>query len=307
VTKILTFDGGGVRGALQARICQRLETLLPEVFAGTWERHLPRETEIASFWEEAIPAVRGRHPGFVFLAEAYWGLEGALQAQGFDYTYDKELYDKLREGDVPGVRAHLAGDAEAQARCARFIENHDEPRAASVFGAARWRSAAAAAFFSPGLKLMHEGQLEGRRVKLPVQLGRRPAEEADEEAARGHAAFLDALRDPVFRDGAFSLWEVSPAGPDDPTHEAILALRWSPAEPRGAGRGFLVVSNAGERTAYGRILFPAPFAEGKWILWDRYDGSRYERDGEEMVPPGPGLFVGLEPGQVHLFEIAAWG
>ena len=35
------------------------------------------------------------------MAEAYWDLEWALQQQGFDYCYDKRLYDRLVTGDAP--------------------------------------------------------------------------------------------------------------------------------------------------------------------------------------------------------------
>ena len=46
-------------------------------------------------------------PDFVFMAEAYWDLEWALQQQGFDYCYDKRLYDRLvherRRGRAAGT------------------------------------------------------------------------------------------------------------------------------------------------------------------------------------------------------------
>ena len=52
----------------------------------------------ADYWPTDHPAVRARHPRFLFLAEAYWDLEWALQQQGFDFCYDKRLYDRLRHG-----------------------------------------------------------------------------------------------------------------------------------------------------------------------------------------------------------------
>jgi hypothetical protein len=52
-----------------------------------------------------------------------------------------------------------------QERSARFLENHDEPRAASVFQPEQHRAAAAIAFLAPGLRFFHEGQLDGRRVE----------------------------------------------------------------------------------------------------------------------------------------------
>ena len=47
------------------------------------------------FWPEAIAAIKRRHPEFMFVAEVYWDMEWELQQAGFDYTYDKRLYDRL--------------------------------------------------------------------------------------------------------------------------------------------------------------------------------------------------------------------
>ena len=43
-------------------------------------------------------------PHFIFLAEAYWDMEWELQQQGFDYCYDKRLYDRLVHAEPPAVR-----------------------------------------------------------------------------------------------------------------------------------------------------------------------------------------------------------
>ena len=72
-------------------------------------------------------------PDFCFMAEVYWDLEWTLQQQGFDYTYDKRLYDRLREGHARPVREHLHAGLDYQDKLARFLENHDEPRAAATF------------------------------------------------------------------------------------------------------------------------------------------------------------------------------
>ena len=54
-------------------------------------------------------------------------------AAGFDYTYDKRLYDRLRMGQPRPVREHLQAGLDYQNKLARFLENHDEPRAAATF------------------------------------------------------------------------------------------------------------------------------------------------------------------------------
>ena len=93
--------------------CDMAMLLLPEVFERTWG------IQAGPFWPRAIDAVRQRHPGFLFMAEVYWDLEWTLQQQGFDYTYDKRLYDRLRDGHAasgagaPARRHGLPGQARA--------------------------------------------------------------------------------------------------------------------------------------------------------------------------------------------------
>ena len=135
------------------------------------------------------------------MAEAYWDLESALQQQGFNYCYDKRLYDRLAHENASSVRLHLLADIAYQEKLVRFIENHDEPRAAATFSALQQRAAAVTILTLPGAKLLHEGQLEGCRAKLPVQLGRRPIEPADGELRAFYLKLIPAVNDKAFREG----------------------------------------------------------------------------------------------------------
>ena len=92
---------------------------------------------------------------------------GPLQQQGFDYCYDKKLYDRMEHGDAESVRLHLLADMAYQQGLVRFLENHDEPRAAATFAAEKARAAAVTLLTLPGAKLLHEGQFEGRQGTAP--------------------------------------------------------------------------------------------------------------------------------------------
>ncbi len=81
--------------------CDMAMLVLPEIFERTWG------IAASPFWPGATAAVRAKVPGFLFLAEVYWDLEWTLQQQGFDYTYDKRLYDRLVQGHARPVREHL--------------------------------------------------------------------------------------------------------------------------------------------------------------------------------------------------------
>jgi hypothetical protein len=110
--------------------CDMAMLLLPEVFQRSWS------LTPAPFWPKAIAAVRRSNPEFTFLAEAYWDLEWELQQQGFDYCYDKRLYDRLRTGMQHPFEPTWQRDLDYQARLARFLENHDEPARGGSFSLA---------------------------------------------------------------------------------------------------------------------------------------------------------------------------
>jgi len=107
--------------------CDMAMLILPDVFENTWGR------KAHAFWPFAIQSVREKEPGFCFMAEVYWDMEWTMQQQGFDYAYDKRLYDRLREGHARPVREHFYATPDYQDRLARFLENHDEQRAAASF------------------------------------------------------------------------------------------------------------------------------------------------------------------------------
>ena len=185
--KAIAAQSDGVR-------CDMAMLMMSDTFARTWGARAGPQPD-TDYWPAVIPAVRQDHPDFLFMAEAYWDLEWALQQQGFDYCYDKRLYDRLVQGDAEGVRGHLTADQGYQSRLVRFIENHDEPRAAATFPTDKARAAAVTALSQTGARIVHEGQLDGRTVHVPVFLGRRPDEPPDRELRAFYEQLLAALAD----------------------------------------------------------------------------------------------------------------
>ena len=189
------------------------------------------------YWRTLIPAIKASGREFRFIAEAYWDLEWELQQQGFDYCYDKKLYDRMEHGDAESVRLHLLADLSYQEGMVRFIENHDEPRAAATFPDGKGRAAAVAILTLPGARLLHEGQFEGRKVRLPVFLGRRPAEPVDHDLAAFYGGLLKEINRDVFRNGQWSLCERS-GWPDNQSCRNILTWCWVKDEER-----YLIIIN----------------------------------------------------------------
>jgi glycosidase len=178
--------------------CDMAMLVLPNIFERTWG--------VASqpFWPRATQRVRERVPDFCFMAEVYWDLEWTLQQQGFDYCYDKRLYDRLRDGKARPVREHLFAGLDYQNKLARFLENHDEPRAAATFSPEVHRAAAVITFLAPGLRFLHQGQLDGRRLRISPHLCRAPDEPADQELKLFYDRLLTLLRKPATGPGTAS-------------------------------------------------------------------------------------------------------
>src|SRR5207247_11279046 len=152
--------------------CDMAMLLLNEVFAKTWEKFPCHAAAIErEFWADAIQAVKKSQPDFLFLGEVYWDLEARLQSLGFDYTYDKRLYDYLVYRNPAEVQRHLSSVTPDFVRqSAHFLENHDEPRIASILSWPEHRAAALLTAGLPGLRLLHEGQLAAVRTRPPVHL-----------------------------------------------------------------------------------------------------------------------------------------
>lgn len=295
----------GVAGKCDGVRCDMAMLVLESVFCRTWaELPAPRASEEArgEFWAEAIDAVRREHPGFLFVAEVYWDLEWRLQMLGFDYTYDKALYDRLQHASAAAIRAHLGASADYQRRCVRFLENHDEARAAAAFAPDRHRAAAVIAATAPGMRFFHDGQIEGRRVRPNVHLARR-AEESGGDTEAFYKALLAALRKPALRRGSFAQLMPRDGGPAPSGRDAFVAHRWD--APEG---GVVVVVNYGTRRAQCRVALDLAGTAGRRLrLVDLLTREEYERDGDELQDPARGLYVDLPAYGAHLFEVVRVG
>jgi len=275
--------------------CDMAMLALPDVIARTWgERARPADGSPPvddSFWPHAVARVRRPWPDFVFMAEAYWDLEGTLQQQGFDYTYDKRPYDRLHSQDAGAVRGHLHAAAEYQRRSVRFLENHDEPRAAAAWSPAVHDAAAVIALLLPGLAFIHEGQRSGRRLRAGNHLRRRATEPLDRERQSLYGRLLACLRRPEVRDGHWTLLEPHAAWAGNPTWERFVAFVWE-----GAGDRLLVTVNFGSTQAqcYVRLPDDNSLSGRAVVLSDlMHPGVRYERAGADLA--GSGLYLDLPP------------
>jgi hypothetical protein len=224
-------------------------------------------------------------------------MEWELQQAGFDFTYDKRLYDRLIAGAATPVREHLWADGAFQDRSLRFLENHDEPRAAAAFQPAMHRAAAVVALTGRGLRFVHEGQLEGRRVRVSMHLGRRPVEPVDAGLQTFYLRLLEALRRPELHEGEWRLARVREAWPGNPTHQQLIVSSWQSGDRR-----LLVAVNYGPTQAQGYVGAEMSGLRGRaFTLLDCLGDARYTRSGDDIAEDR--LFLDMPAWGANIFDL----
>jgi len=274
--------------------CDMAMLLLNSIFERTWGSRAGQKPS-TEYWADVISAVKKSSPNFLFIAEAYWDLEWELQQKGFDFCYDKRLYDRLEHENADTVRLHLCADVAYQEKLLRFLENHDEPRAAEAFPAAKERAAAVVTSTLPGARMFHEGQFEGRKVRLPVFLARRPEEAVDTELLGFYHKLLAAINSPVFREGAWSLCERT-GWPDNPSYQNIIAWCWTKS-----GERYLIVVNLSDTWAQAMVHIGWKDLNSRRVtLSDYISNQQYECSGDDVQSSG--LYVSLGPWGCHFLQ-----
>jgi glycosidase len=272
--------------------CDMAMLILPEVFSHTWGL----KTE--PFWPQAIQNIRAKDPNFLFLAEVYWDLEATLQEQGFDFTYDKHLYDRLQAQLARPVREHLFANMDFQSKSARFMENHDEPRAAKTFPLQVHRAAALITYLIPGMRFFHQGQLPGSKARIPMQLCRAPAEADDPKILDYYLRLLGILKLPILRDGEWRLLECHPAWQSNWTWDSYLAFTWEDQN----NEHILVIVNYAPHQSQCYVRLPWQGLSGKQVCFrDIFGEAVYLRSWDDISQVG--LYLDLPAWDFHVFEV----
>jgi glycosidase len=272
--------------------CDMAMLLLNDTFAQTWQRQLqnwPKPQR--EFWQEAIESL----PGFIWMAEAYSNTEWKLQQLGFQFTYDKCFYDRLRDNAVHELRLHLMADYNYQCGSVRFLENHDEPRSQSAF-ADRLPAVAVLMGTVPGMHFYHEGQLDGRKRRIPVQLARAAEEPRDERVRAIYENILRISNDSVFHEGVWT--QLDPQNTGDGSQVNMVAYAWHSAK-----QCWLIVVNLSSGTSTARIFLPDEMigSSRQLLLRDELKEQTYLREAAEIRHKG--LFVLLGGYGAHVFEV----
>ncbi len=279
--------------------CDMAMLILNDVFAKTWaEFPCPAAASVSDFWADAIPLTKRAMPEFLFLAEAYWDLETRLQSFGFDYTYDKRLYDFLMSRQSEKVQHHLLGAGSHFVNASvHFVENHDEQRTASLLSVSEHRAAALAILGLPGARLLHEGQLTGATKHVSIHLGRRPGEPLQPEISAFYESVLAVLRTTSVGNGQGLLLKPSPAWVDNPTARNFVIVQWQ-AEPPDFD--LVVVNLASHPSQCYAPLTIGSLADRNWQMTNLLGPEKFQRSGDDLARTG--LYLDVPPHGAQLFH-----
>lgn len=276
--------------------CDMAMLMTTEVFQRTWG-WMGIKALGTEFWEDIIPAVKAKYPDFIFIAEVYWDMNYQILQQGFDYTYDKTMYDRLTSSDVRGIRSHLWADMAFLKRQIRFIENHDEPRAASAIGIERSRPAAVIICTLPGATLLHDGQFTGRLIKLPVQINRQPHEREHPALHEFYMRLLAEVSDDIYQSGTWITCESLPCEGCQNEFN-ILAYMWQTEEDCR-----LIVLNLSDSWSQARVDLSnvmMPLAGQTWRMLDVLHLTFVEAEGDTLLENG--LIVNLDAHHARIYH-----
>ena len=277
--------------------CDMAMLMMNDVFERTWGERAGAAPGRRLLADRDRRRSRAPIPGFVFIAEAYWDLEWALQQQGFDYCYDKRLYDRLvarrrRGGARPPARPTSATSSGSSAS-SRTTTSRARPRRsrASRHGGGRGHADADRRAARP------RGPARG-----PARCGCRSSSPAG-PTSRPTPTLRDVLRAAARRARATA--SSATATGSSASAAAGRATTRGRTSSSGAGAATsprkLVVVNLGDAPASGHVSLPWDDLRGRaWQLDDAASGEDYERSGDDLRD---GLYVALDPWSWHLFDL----
>lgn len=264
---------------------------------GKWQPSLqPLETE---YWQDIIQSIKKIYPDFLFIAEVYWGLESELLNLGFDYTYDKVLYDRLKYDSPAQILSYIKEHEDRHAHCVHFIENHDEQRAVRFYGKDRSLAGATVICTIPGLRLFYDGQIEGHKIHMPLQVRRSAQEKTDLQTKQYYETLIKACQSDTIRYGDWMPLECGPAYFGDTSYINLLTWCWHYKDQMT-----LVAINYSGIVCTGRVKLPISLDNRTSVkCLDRLNNCTYTSSAGEVMEQG--LFIRLEPWKAHILKIDA--
>lgn len=274
--------------------CDMAMLVTNDIFKKNWGERVGNPPE-KDFWEEIIPSIKQEYPDFKFIGEVYWDMEWELMQQGFDYCYDKRLYDKIVGKNISEIKSHLNADYDYQKKLVRFLENHDEPRVIDKLDKELTQAAAILILTLPGMGLIYEGQMKGYKIRVPVQLKRRKQEEIDTKLFDFYIHLLSIISEKKIKS---KNWEnCSISNQDGNLKKNLVAYHWWDNENH-----FLIVINFEESKVNARIHIPTiDYHSEKIMIYDLLSETELKVSKSEIK--NNGLNIELSGWKGQIFEV----
>lgn len=276
--------------------CDMVMLMLNKVHKENWGKYLKFDTPSEEFWPSVIQKVKEKYPSFTFIAEVYWGLEAEIQSLGFDFTYDKILYDRLLFSNPTQIAAHLGAEHLYQKRTIRFIANHDEESPLTAFGSKEKSFAAAAvAYTLSGARLFTSSQIRGDKYRLPIQY--QPlVRDVDIEVRTFYMRFLEAINHPCFHGGQWALKAAKSCDGKNMSYQNILTWSWT----QNTTCKVVVINYSAEQSKFRICIDKLPKTE-KILLKDEFTDSFVSASYEELK--NKGLEIELAPYEFKIYSV----
>lgn len=280
--------------------CDMAMLLLSDIFTNNWSEHnLPEDVVPAGkeFWFSAIQKVKKKNSDFILIAEAYWNRENDLAQLGFDYVYDKKLYELLIQGNTPLLNEYIKLNFKYKENRFLFIENHDEQRSAYIFPLEKLKASATLIYTLPGAKLIYDGQLEGRKYRHAIQLKRLFDEPINYDLYNFYKLLFTAIKKSSIHDGYFKFLSPKPAWENNPAYRNFIIYLYENDDHEKD----LIVINLSPYQSQCKVKIEClDLINKQFLIKDRLSDEKYHRDGNEMFYSG--LYLDLKPYQSQIFE-----
>jgi hypothetical protein len=166
-----------------------------------------------------------------------------------------------------------------------------------VFGHEASKAAFLIASTLPGASLIYEGQTRGSNIKLPVQLGRGPIEEDDEDIVNYYNSLLRIIPRSEYNSATWSICEVKPVDLNDNSYNNIISYQWLAENQR-----LLIAVNYNSSISKAHIILNnIDYETFSWRFNDLLNKKEYTYRGEDLS--NHGLYVELDGWQSHIFYV----
>ena len=148
----------------------------------------------------------------------------------------------------------------------------------------------------PGMKLIYDGQLEGEKVKCPIQLGKPSIDKGSKTIRDFYFKILSVVNDETYKKGTFYLLHSIKCDEKDESYKNIFAWYWQFNNDIK-----ITIVNFSSKHSKGKIKLPTDNFPQKIILKDLFTKTNMKITSKKLSDEG--FMVNLKEYQSRIVEI----